>query len=140
MRQVKQIKAKNIAVFFQAHRDKKIPVIHFHTEIFGISNINTYIDTCTGTHAFVGGGEAQRTEHTHSILATHPKLDGTGLECFSYATLHFNSRRTGQSVFMIRHRVLQRKNKFAFETASGCQSTLIVCLFWWQPYIYSDDS
>lgn len=45
--------------------------------------------------------EKKSTEHKDSILATHPELDGTGLEYWSYATLHFNSR-TGQSVFMIR--------------------------------------
>lgn len=40
-------------------------------------------------------------EHAHSILATRPELDGTGLDRLSYTTLHFNSRRTEQSVFMM---------------------------------------
>lgn len=55
------------------------------------------------------------TEHKDSILATHPELDGTGLEYWSYATLHFNSRRTGQSVFMIRQWRVAEKNNTAFE-------------------------
>lgn len=75
-----------------------------------------------------GKKKAQSTEHTHSILAPLPELDGTGLECLSYATLHFNSR-TGQRVFMIRPRSLAKEKQVCIETASRCQSTLIVCLF-----------
>lgn len=53
----------------------------------------------------------QSTENAHSILATRPEPDGTGLECLSYATLHFNNRRTGQSVFMISLRSLAEEKQ-----------------------------
>lgn len=81
-----------------------------------------YRDTCI----YGGKKKAQSTEH--SILATRPELDGTGLECLSYATLHFNSR-TGQRVFMIRPQSLAEEKQVCIETASRCQSTLTACLF-----------
>lgn len=128
MRRVKQIKAKNTLLGFSSSgRTRKFQLSTFtqkSLEYQRYTHRHMYRDTC------ICGGKkkAQSTEHTHSILATHPELDGTGLECLSYATLHFNSR-TGQRVFMIRPWSLAEEKQVCIETASRCQSTLTVCLF-----------
>lgn len=134
-----KLKQQNTAGIFKLRENKKIPVIHFHTYIFGISSIYTCIETCTETHAFLEKKTTRSTEHAHSILATRPELDGTGSECLSYATLHFNNRRTGQSVFMTRQwKLAEEKQVSGWNSLSVSKHTYwmfilmtVIHLFWW---------
>lgn len=98
-----KLKQKTLCWVFQTQGEQENSIYPLsHRNLWNIKDIHTCI--CGGKI------KAQSTEHTHSILATHPELDGTGLECLSYATLHFNSR-TGQRVFMIRPRSLAEEKQ-----------------------------
>lgn len=134
----RKLKQKTLLVFqAQGEQSSTYPLSHRNIHIHIYTHAHIHMHTYTGKgYMHLCKKKAQTTEHTHSILATCPELDGTGLECLSYAMLHFNSRRTGQSVFMIRRRSLAEEKQVCIWNSLLVPKHCIVCLFWREPLLW----